>query len=689
MLRLVVYILLVAEFIVDATVCFAHPPEENDFALALGGEEFVSIATGHPQKINDAPAVATIINAEDIKAIGARQLSEVLESVPGLHVSVSPVSYNLLYQIRGIHSTFNPHVLLMIDGVPQTNLWFGNRGQAWGDMPVENISRIEIIRGPGSAVYGADAYAGVINIITKTDVSGVETGIGYGSFNTRNLWMLTGTRLGKYHVSASLESYTTDGQHKVIESDAQTQLDEVFGSNASIAPGPVNTQTKELDVSLQLSSENWQWRVGYHGRRDRGTGAGGAEALDPKGRNDSDRFNIDALFHDPNFGTFWDVSLLASYLDVSHRYDLYLFPPDAFGGAYPNGMIGNPDVYERHLRLGLSAFYTGLQRHTLRLGSGLYFGDMYKIKESKNFDKNNSPIGEVKDVSDTADVFAPEKTRSVFYGYVQDEWDFISNWRLTSGIRWDNYSDFGTTINPRLALVWQAKHDITTKLLYGRAFRPPSFAESFLVNNPVTLGNSNLQPETIDTLEWVLDYRPSQHINTNLNIYYYKMRDIIQFVPDPSPATTFTAQNLGEQTGYGFEWEAQWKPFNTFEITGNYALQFAHDEQTGKDAGHAPQQQLYLRSDWRFAQNWRTTAQLNWVADRKRVAEDSRPPVDDYTTFDLSLRWQTNLRDWEVALIGKNIFDADVREPSPAPGRIPNDLPLAGRSLFLEVRYAP
>ena len=80
---------------------------------------------------------------------------------------------------------------------------------------------------------------------------------------------------------------------------------------------------------------------------------------------------------------------------------------------------------------------------------------------------------------------------------------------------------------------------------------------------------------------------------------------------------------------------------------------------------------------------------MNWVADRQRVAGEVRPAVGDYTLVDLTLRWQTNSSDWDVSLIGHNIFNIDAYEPSPAPGHIPNDLPLAGRSLFLEVRYAP
>ena len=117
--------------------------------------------------------------------MGARDIDQVLESIPGLHVSTSAIGNNSIYQIRGISSDVNPQVLMLINGVPVTNIFTGSRSQAWGGMPVENISRIEVIRGPGSAIYGADAYAGTINIITKnaTEIDGLELGASAGSFN--------------------------------------------------------------------------------------------------------------------------------------------------------------------------------------------------------------------------------------------------------------------------------------------------------------------------------------------------------------------------------------------------------------------------------------------------------------------------------------------------------------------------
>ena len=147
---------------------FAQQSPEEELSEIYGGEDFVRIATGVAQPVSKAPAVASIITAEEIRAMGATDVDEILETVPGLHVTRSALGYNPIYVFRGMYSAFNPQVLMLINGIPVTNLYFGDRSQAWGGMPVEAISRIEVVRGPGSAVYGADAFAGVINNIEKT-----------------------------------------------------------------------------------------------------------------------------------------------------------------------------------------------------------------------------------------------------------------------------------------------------------------------------------------------------------------------------------------------------------------------------------------------------------------------------------------------------------------------------------------
>lgn len=681
----------VACFVV-ALEAVAQPKDEEDLTQVYGNQDFVSLATGGRQPVASAPAAATVITAQDIEAMGATDLDQVLETVPGLHVSYSPLAYNPLYIIRGIYSQYNPQVLMMINGIPITDMYVGDRSLGWGGMSVKGIARIEVIRGPGSALYGADAFAGVINIITKTasQINGGEAGVGAGNFKARNAWVQYGKQ-GDWEGAFSLELHSSGGQRRNIDADAQTSLDSLFGSNASLAPGAVNTQRDALDLRLDLARGDWRGHMGYQGRRNIGTGAGIAQALDPQGTIDSDRYNADLTYDNPKHSEHWGITAQLSYFETRLKTDLTVFPPGAFGNAFPAGMIATPERAERHFRLGGSALYSGRVWHKLRFGVGTDFVDLYKIRETANFDATLAPFPgsppPVLDVSgDPSLVYIQPHDRTVYYGFIQDEWAFASDWELTAGVRYDHYSDFGNTWNPRLALVWQTSYNLTSKLLYGRAFRAPAFAELYNINNPVALGNPSLDPETIDTLELAWDYRVTSTVQTSLNLFYYKMRDIIRFVPDPA-ATTSTAQNTSSQTGYGLELTASWKVADALRLSGNYAHQQNTDKLTDKDAGHAPHHQLYLRGDWAFLPDWNFNTQLKRIAKRDRAAGDPRPQIDDYTSVDATIRRTHLWGAWDIAASVRNVLDADAREPSPAPGFIRNDLPLPGRNYFLELSY--
>ena len=120
-------------------------------------------------------------------------------------------------------------------------------------------------------------------------------------------------------------------------------------------------------------------------------------------------------------------------------------------------------------------------------------------------------------------------------------------------------------------------------------------------------------------------------------------------------------------------------------MTGNYAYQRAVDQTSNQDAGYGPQSHIYLRADWRFASGWQASAQGNRVLNRERAAGDSREPVPDYNSVDLTLR--TNLgKHWELAGSVRNLFDARIIEPT-LPNTVPTDLPQAGRSWYLQAMY--
>ncbi|MFC3378964.1 TonB-dependent receptor plug domain-containing protein [Rugamonas sp. CCM 8940] len=674
-----------------------NPSDEDELTLVYGDNDSVSIATGNVQALRRAPAVASVITAADIAAIGASDLDQVLEGVAGIHVNRSANNYSPLYVVRGIVSQVTPQVLVLQNGVPITTVYQGNKGNLWGGYPVEHIARIEIIRGPGSALYGSDAFSGVINIITKgaAETPGTEIGARLASFQTRDVWLQHGGKLGSVDVAAYLRVGESDGQKSIIDADAQSRNDKLFGTRASLAPGPVNTGYEAVDANLDLARGQWRARFGYKLRDKLGTGAGIASALDPVGQQKSERYTSNLSWADPQFSRDWGLGASASTLQYTQLIpvDFNLLPPGTAlpSGKFPNGMIGGPEIWERQLRLSAFADYSGMSGHHWRIGVGHDDLDMYRSRERRNFNyaPNGAPIP-LPGVVEFSGVnsFIPPHRRKIDYLYLQDEWNLAKDWNLTAGVRHDRYSDFGNTTNPRLALVWDATFDMTAKLLYGRAFRAPSFNEGYAVSNPVTMGNPNLQPETNGTLEAVFAWQARADAQVNMTLYRYSMSNIIRTVNNPGVGTGAAYANTGDQTGHGLEVESSWNVNRDWRLLGNYAWQRSVDDATGRDAGYAPHHHLYGRADWQFSNGYILSSQLNWVAGRKRAAGDARDPVADYTTLDMTVATRRGRQQWNFSASLRNLFNADAREPSLAPGlAIPHDLPMAPRALSIQAVY--
>jgi len=385
--------------------------------------------------------------------------------------------------------------------------------------------------------------------------------------------------------------------------------------------------------------------------------------------------------------------LLLSYLGFKEiNPKLELFPPGTRLGAnyFPDGLIGGPSRWERDFRLSAYAAFSGITGHNFRIGIGHDDINLYKVLTFKNFllPAAGAPIptGPQMDYGDIQP-HIPTERRRINYLYLQDEWQLARDLAFTAGLRRDQYSDFGGTTNPRLALVWDAALDVTAKLLYGQAFRAPAFNEQYGLN-PVVNGNPDLQPETIKTLEAALAWQVRRDLQIKANVFKYRMKNLIRALPNPAPTPGTTFFNTGGQTGHGAELEVDWDASRSLRLSFDYAYQYSTDDASNKDAGYAPHSHYYGRADWYFIPGWLAGAQINRVANRKRAPGDTRSDIADYTTVDLSLSSERSRSGWAVTASLHNLFNADVREPSLAPGTaIPDDLPMAGRAWFVQGSY--
>ncbi|NTV14111.1 MAG: TonB-dependent receptor [Desulfobulbaceae bacterium] len=665
----------------------------------------VTLATGSPKPLRLAPSVATVITAADIEAMGATTLDEALESVPGLHVAISNKNQmDSVYSIRGIHTSLNPQVLVLLDGLPVNYAYSGGRPFGFL-MPVAMIARVEVVRGPGSAVYGADAFAGTINIVTKehTELNGSQAGARYGSFATSDLWLQHGQRYFGWDLLLGLEYQKSHGDRgRVVERDLQSQLDAVLGTSVSLAPGSLRTGYELVNTHLELAKAGWTLRLwGWMTKDEMADGV--TQTLTPGNRLDSRQYRAD-LSHDNKSllpDTTFTTRLSYSYLKSDPFFQLFpagvVLPIGGDGNInftnptgltrFPDGVFGHP-IGEDTVWAGEETIrYDGLAQHRWRGAVG-YRDIREQDSEAKNFGpgvldgSQEVSSGALTEVTGTAYIFMEEQKRQLAYLSLQDEWVFAQGWELTAGLRYDHYSDFGSTVNPRLALVWETLPELTSKIMYGRAFRPPSFTELYAKNNPSNLGNPNLNPETIDTYEVAFDYRPAKVFRSGLNLFAYKVKDLIELVQDPWQ-TTLSAQNCRDQEGRGLEVEADWLPLASLRMKSSIAYQRSWDARTKAVVADAPALQFKADLNWSFLPAWSLTGQYLWIGDRHRAATDTRPDIANYDLVNLVLRRTQIAGHWDTAVAVRNLFDADAREPSLSV--IPNDYPLAGRSVWVEV----
>lgn len=684
-----------------------------NLSLAELGQVQISIATGNSTPLDKAPATASVIYAADIAAMGARNLDEVLETLPGVHVSLSSLSrLDSVYSVRGIHTGFNPQVLLLMNGVPVENTVSGGRPVLFR-LPVTSVDRIEVIRGPGSAIYGADAYAGVVNVITKDAkaIKSTQLGLRTGSFNSRDFWLETATEWNGVGIAFNTNYQESDGDKtRRVSADLQSSLDAALGTQASHAPGALSTRYQILDSHLSLSSEKIQAHLWSWLSVNAGIGAGGAQALDPEGRDD-DHVLMGDLTYQLNRSEDWDNNLRLSYLHYTLKSQFTLLPagtviPIGSDGnvnfatpagivAFPDGLIGNPEGYTKSTQFDFTSIYTGFESQRIRINIGAKKQSITSM-ESKNFGPgilDSLPLppmvdGTLTNVTNTSYVFLSGSSRRVHYLSLQDEWQITPDVNLTAGVRYDKYSDFGGTTNPRIALVWATNKKLTTKLLLGRAFRAPSFSELYQKNNPVSLGRADLQPEQMHSQELSFNYLATEQLQTTLTLFNYQAKNMIDFVDDlstPLDASKY-ADNIRDQDGKGFELEVNWKPSSQLHLSANYSRQHARDAQFNKAIPDAPGQQFKANLNWLFAPEWSLNSQVNWIADRERAQGDFRPTTANYTLLNLTLNRNNIVRDLDVSFAVRNATNADAREPSSS--TIPDDYPLESRSLWLGLTYA-
>lgn len=641
-------------------------------------ETFMVTATKRKISVRKAPAIATVITADEIRNMGARDLMDVLKTVPGFGVSIN--SYGrYMFEVRGIRTGANEKILLMMDGHRLNDSYNGTALDKFNSLSVKNAKQIEIIRGPGSALYGANAFVAVINIITKDadDTDGVDITAAAGSFDTKTVSAVGGKSFDKFELTGSIDHIDSDGPGLTIDADR------LAGKPYSNTPGEADTRLEQTEAFMKVSYGNLTLK-GQYFERERGTYIGFAHALTDGDiyphKNFWTELGYSHQFTDrvsANFKLYYD------HIEQADEIKLKLFP-DGFPG-FPDGMIASPNLKNRTVGTEIQTDADLFKGNHLIAGFNFEHIKQYDVKYGANYNPwTNVPLSSWQEVSSWAN-FNKDVTRKVWAVYIQDEWELIEGLNLTAGVRYDNYDDFGGTTNPRLGAVWNFLKDADFKLLYGQAFRAPAFVELYNDANPTILGNPNLDPEEINTYEASLGYRFKSSYAFNMAYFHNDIDNLI--TRDAASPAHYINKGGAKIDGIEVGLSGKYSADNYWQM--NYMWQNPKDADTDKDLPDVPSQRASLSFNLGITKYLNAHADILWTGKRPRVSGDTRGDMPSYTIVDLTLIAKKFYKGFEIRGIVHNLFDEEYEDPdtSGAAQLIPGDYPREGISALVEVSY--
>jgi iron complex outermembrane receptor protein len=648
----------------------AVPAESTNDLAALSLEELSEIrvetvygASKHVQTVAQAPSSVSIVTLDDIKKSGYRTLGEVLNHVRGMY---STYDYSYTYGgVRGFNrpGDYGGRLLLMVDGhrINDPIYDFAMFGQEFL-LDVDLIERVEVIRGPGSSLYGNNAFFGVINVITRkgAGLRGAEVSGSYGTFDS---W--TGR--------VTYGNLFTNGIELLISGslyDSQGDSSLFFPEFEAFDGG----WARDIDGSRAwkgfgtLSYNGFSLSGGYVTRKKNlPTAAYGAIF------NDSGEFIRD----DRGYGEFKFLRELEDETQVSARlyYDRYYYegrtPLPEFGyddPAYPGARIDNWDKTESDTVGG-------------ELQLSRPFGEKHRATAGIEYRRDLSLKLYNADIDPPAVYLNEERTGWTFGGYLQDEYAVMDKVVLNLGLRYDYFDSCGGTLNPRAAIIYNPWTNSTIKALYGQAFRAPNAYEMYYESTDYA-PNPHLDPETIRSYELVLEQRIGRNFRASGSIFYNDIHDLISF--ETLPGDTYFFQNLDEAVARGFEAEIDARFAGGWKALASYTFTDAYDSQSDKELSDSPRHLAKLNCT---APIWsdRVFGTLEFVAfsSRRTVAGSRLAPecLANFTLFS-----QKIVQGLEVSASVYNLFDVHYNDPA-GDDFAQDSIEQAGRTFRVKMTY--
>jgi outer membrane receptor for ferrienterochelin and colicin len=522
----------------------------------------VTIATKSEQLINQTPSIVSVITSEEIKNMGARELEDILQTIPGFELSKRyGGEYGL--GVRGVKDSRNTSkLLILIDGVPYNQIFYGNSIVQGNDIILDVIDRIEIIRGPGSALYGRNAFSGVINIISKTGKRSEKlyAKATLGEFYTKAISTYYSNKSNNLDAIIAVKRSYTDG--------TDTKFDNGFGgvSQWNIFRDNLSLNTNINYGSFSFHGMFYNLKSGAYFTNTNILGRTGYYSLSYN-KEISPKISIMVRTFGHNQKYYEDIEQLKPEIDT----------------AYPSGIYFKPQVKEYQYGIEAESNIKTSSNNSLLFGIQSDIHSVYDVAISSNFDFNTgSRIGNLN--RENQKIYQPgwfdnnSHKYNNFAIFIQNMWFPFKRIGLTIGGRYDIDSQIGGILNPRLGLVIEPLKNLNIKFLYGKAYRAPSPSEQYQTIG-YAFGNKDLKPEIINTYEISISHRYG-NINNQVNFYNNSLSNIIYAATINSINSNNTYYNIGKNNSKGIELDNKIMVNNNLYTYLNYSYSISKNTDT-------------------------------------------------------------------------------------------------------------
>lgn len=645
--RYILCLVCLLVFHAGATPPVVNPEERTSETVLFETPPAIETASIHAVTLNDAPGNVTVITRRQIRNYGYRTLAEAIENVRGFYITSDGGFSFAGVRGFGLPGDYNTRILVMVDGHIMTDNVFGAMylfGEDFG-LDMDLVERIEIMRGPSSALYGSNGVFATINIITRAPADSPRGSISteFASFGRKKTSIASSAYLGRgVNLLVSASGFHTRGR----------DVDGLGPLNQSVSSVGAEQGYHTLAI---VTWREWSFTANFNDRK----------VIVPSGWYGTDIGDTGTSSRD--FRNYVEARWIRPIGERAEiRWRLY-YDQFRYFGRYRSTLDG-----------------IGIDDGDNALGDWVGSRASYRWKLGKNSDLT---VGSQVDMElrnlQVGAMIAPEKTQyrytdeagshiGVFMQYVRN---LSARWTMYGGLQLDAGPHHRPSLAPRLALIWGKSQDTSYKFIYGKSFRDPSKFEQYWEPN------SLLEEEKVHTFEIVREQNLTKRLTLSTSLYHYRLDGLIEGVPIRDFVLQYQNVNSAHATGVEVELSGQLTEW----LETSAALSTQRTAITSERPANSPTSLYYFRAAIPLFHDRLIVSSANRYMSSRN--SPSRVRVDPVFLTDITATTRRLHRDFNLQFGVRNLANLQYVDPL-SMEHVTGVLPRSGRSIFVKLLWS-